>query len=157
MTNLVQIQGDKRSFHGTQSLIRSSLGISPEVGASGYGSRMMAGAQYIAPITVNMDTQEVQLIALPPATYIPAYIVAEGAGGTLGTVQIELLDKDGVLQNTPLAAGPVASPGQWTALDDLIDGQSDPYVLRITPINGGTATGVATLFLQCLPFVSAWK
>ena len=86
MSNLLQLQSDPRTVHGTQSLIRSSLGMSPETGITGYDARLMAGAQYIAPISLDMDNETVQIYDLPPATYIPAYIVAEGAGGTGGTV-----------------------------------------------------------------------
>ena len=159
MSNLVQVATDPRSVHGTQSLIRSSLGMSPETGQSGYDSRIEAGAQYIAPISVNMDTQEVKIYDLPPGTYIPAYIMAEGAGGTLGTVQIELLDAAGAVQSTPLIAGSVASPGQWTALDAIIDTfpADEPHSIRVTPINGATATGIATMALQMLPLITAWK
>ena len=157
MSNLLQLQPDPRSYHGTQALVRSTMGVSPETGISGYNDRLHAGVQYCAPISVNMDTEEAQVYDLPPSTYVPAYIVAEGAGGTGGTVEIVLMDKEGADQNTPLAAGDVSAGGQWTALDVLIDPQTEAHSIRVTPSNGGTATGVATLMLQMLPIITGWK
>ena len=94
--------------------------------------------------------------ASAPDQRVRAVIEAVAPGGT---VEIVLLDADGVPQNTPLIAGPVDAGGQWTALDVLIDPfpAGEPHSIQVTPINGGTATGIATLALQCLPIITAWK
>jgi hypothetical protein len=158
MSNLLQVQSDSRSFHGTQSLVRSSMGVARETGQTGYDSRMMAGVSYVAPTTINMDTEEVQKFDLPPATAIGAYMVAEGAGGTLGTVKIETVDASGAVQATLLAAGDVSAAGTWVALDDNVKpSESGALSIVITPSNGATATGLATVLLSMIPVITAWK
>ena len=95
MSNLKQVQGDARSFHGTQSLIRSSLGLSVESGNAAIGPVLMGGVQYIVPITVNLDTADTQKFTLPPAPYISAIMCAEGGAGSGGTIAINELDETG--------------------------------------------------------------
>jgi len=133
--------------------------MSPETGQSGYDSRLEATAEYIVPISVNMDTEAVAVYDLPPGTYIPAWLCAEGAGGTGGTVEINLLDSAGAVQNVPLIAGAADTGGQWAALDVIIDTfrADQPHSIQVTPSNGGTATGFATLLLQFLPVITAWR
>jgi hypothetical protein len=150
---------DARSYHGTQALIRSSMGMSPETGISGMNDRLHAGAIYIAPISVDMDNETVEIYDLPPGTYVPEYLVSEGAGGTLGAVLIELLDADGVDQGDVIAAAPVAASTGWLPLTNPIEGfpTGEAHSIRVTPANGATATGVATMMLQMLPLITEWR
>ena len=158
MSNLKQTNLDPRTMHGTQALVRSSMGMPVETGRSGYDSRMMAGVQYVAPVTIDMDTEAVQVFDLPPATAVSAYMVAEGAGGTGGTLKIDSLDEDGTPQNNVLIAGDVSGAGTWIALDaNIKPSESGELSLEFTPTNGGTATGLATIVLQMIPVITAWK
>ncbi len=157
MSNLKQVQQDPRSFHGTQSIIRTSLGMSPETGRTSSTSRLMAGAIYAAPITVNLDTKEFQTFDLPPGTYIGTWLCAEGGSGTGGLVKIMELDEKGDPIQVALAAGVVDEPTIWAALDVPMEAQDLEKTGSIRVEPEGTGTGTATIILQVVPIISAWK
>jgi hypothetical protein len=158
MSNLLQNLNDPRTGHGSQALIRSSLGMSKETGQTGYDARFEAGVQYVAPITLDMDTEAVQQYDLPPKTYVASYLVATPAGGAGGLVLIEIIDSDGSVAATALAAGAVDAETVWTALTVPVKpAESGGQSIRFTPDNEATATGMAVLMLQMLPIITAWK
>jgi len=67
------------------------------------------------------------------------------------------LDEEGNPIHEALAAGSVDEPSNWAALDVPIEPQetSKTGSIRVEP--EGTGAGVATIMLQVLPVITAWK
>ena len=161
MSNLVVDAADPRSYHGTQAITRSTLGVPRETGYLGIDTQIEASPLYTAVITVNMDTEEVQSFTLPPSVYSTQWVCIAGADGTGGTVTINLIDAAGATGAAVLTAGAVADAGAWGALTSNIPLQDSAPANRqgllVTPANGATATGTAIFALEMIVAPSGWR
>lgn len=149
---------DKRSFHGTQSIARTSLGVHREGGISGYGKAVEATYMATLQFTVDLDTGAAQIWDLPPGIYGYQGATIEGGTGAGGLALVEVLNTDGVLVESVLyAALPLdGKSAAWVPFDNAMEVNDAPKFLRITPTVGG-ASGTATFVLQVGIAATGWK